>query len=389
MELEEIISRLDFLEDERRKSGHQTSALERRLSTLEATVKSLQKEIAGFGEKMTEFISINEKVDQFDSALVKIRKDVHRSIQNIEKVTGTKTGSTTPMDIGSFNKLVFDLRKGLSTINGVKKDLQVKANEDLKIAKTVAAMQSSIKSGFRLDDEFRENFKVVEETQRQDSKRVADLLSEVTSLRKKIDDNKGRWNLSSEKLKDLESKFVEFQNSELDRKQSLVGLIEKQNLQQVERNRIWKEWQNRFDNFSEKAQFAEKQTQNLEVTLQSLRAAQEKFEDINQRLERRINELTEMQRLTEEKFRQDWMSFRAEDQKRWANYNVGQDELQRETARQLENTLSRLSSLEELSQDIRDAIASLGRETNQRLQSLIKMSNEWMDSNDRLVDLGA
>jgi DNA repair exonuclease SbcCD ATPase subunit len=389
MELEEIISRLDFLEDERRKSGHQTSALERRLSTLEATVKSLQKEIAGFGEKMTEFISINEKVDQFDSALVKIRKDVHRSIQNIEKVTGTKTGSTTPMDIGSFNKLVFDLRKGLSTINGVKKDLQVKANEDLKIAKTVAAMQSSIKSGFRLDDEFRENFKVVEETQRQDSKRVADLLSEVTSLRKKIDDNKGRWNLSSEKLKDLESKFVEFQNSELDRKQSLVGLIEKQNLQQVERNRIWKEWQNRFDNFSEKAQFAEKQTQNLEVTLQSLRAAQDKFEDINQRLERRINELTEMQRLTEEKFRQDWMSFRAEDQKRWANYNVGQDELQRETARQLENTLSRLSSLEELSQDIRDAIASLGRETNQRLQSLIKMSNEWMDSNDRLVDLGA
>jgi hypothetical protein len=58
--------------------------------------------------------------------------------------------------------------------------------------------------------------------------------------------------------------------------------------------------------------------------------AQEAFEEITQRFDRRINEITEMQRLTEDRFRQEWVSFKADDQKRWTNYSLVQEEQQRE-----------------------------------------------------------
>ncbi len=389
MELEEIISRLEFLEEERRKNKNQINALERRLTSFESVNKTLREEITGVTDQATKFDTASQKLDQMDSALSKIRKDFNKSIQNLEKSPGNRADSSSPMDIGSFNKLASELRKGLTTITEVKKSLQAKVAEEIKLAKTIDQVQGNIKNSLQQDAEFRDSMKMIEDAQRMDSKKIADLSAEISALRKKSESNLGKGGMLTEKIKDLELKFLDFQGSEGDRKQSLVGLIEKQSLQQLERNRIWKEWQSRFDVFSEKAEFFEKQTQMLEVTLQSLKSAQEKFDEINQKLERRINELTEMQRLTDEKFRQDWMSFRAEDQKRWANYNVGQDEMQRETARQLEGTVTRLSSLEELTHDIRDAIVALGQETNQRLQAIIKMSNEWMDSNERMIDIGS
>ena len=43
---------------------------------------------------------------------------------------------------------------------------------------------------------------------------------------------------------------------------------------------------------------------------------------MKQRFDRRLNEITEMQRLVEERFRQEWVSFKADDQKRWTNYTL-------------------------------------------------------------------
>jgi hypothetical protein len=54
------------------------------------------------------------------------------------------------------------------------------------------------------------------------------------------------------------------------------------------------------------------------------------LDDINIRFDRRINELTEMHRLTEERFRQEWISFKTDDQKRWTNYLLTQEEQQQE-----------------------------------------------------------
>ena len=55
----------------------------------------------------------------------------------------------------------------------------------------------------------------------------------------------------------------------------------------------------------------------LEETQRAVKRSQDSFDDINRRLERRINEITEIQRLAEDRFRQEWVTFRADDQKRW------------------------------------------------------------------------
>jgi hypothetical protein len=100
-------------------------------------------------------------------------------------------------------------------------------------------------------------------------------------------------------------------------------------------------------------------------------------------MERRINEITEMQRLSEERFRQEWVTFKADDQKRWTNYTLNQEEQYRESTRQTERLVEQLTSLEDGIQEMRDVIQQQEEQTEKRLQSLLAVTRDWVAEYDR------
>jgi oligopeptide/dipeptide ABC transporter ATP-binding protein len=59
-----------------------------------------------------------------------------------------------------------------------------------------------------------------------------------------------------------------------------------------------------------------------------------------------IGEITEIQRLSEELFRQEWVTFKADDQKRWTNYTLAQEEQLRETSRQFDKYNERMVAID-------------------------------------------
>ena len=68
------------------------------------------------------------------------------------------------------------------------------------------------------------------------------------------------------------------------------------------------------------------------------RRAQETYLELNTKLERRINEVTEMQRLAEDRLRQEWVSFKTDDQKRWTGYSLSSEESFRDIRKDVQKT---------------------------------------------------
>ena len=85
----------------------------------------------------------------------------------------------------------------------------------------------------------------------------------------------------------------------------------------------------------------------------------------------------EIQRLGEERMRQEWVAFRADDQKRWANYVLSQDEQRGEINRMMESTVERIVLLEDQVQEMQDAISLLVEQTQKRINALLAIYQEW------------
>jgi len=386
MDLEQIIKRLDWLDDERRKDKLTIATLEEKVNNLAGNIPSLLQQIKEQSLELSRLAGSMPRFDQLETMIGQVRVETNRSVEAAERQRIERDRDVEKQrraDVESLNIAIGDVRKGLDPIPELKRSLQARVEEDFRLGRLIEELELKLTESIRGDEEYRRAQKLLEDAQRQDTKRLTDLQGEVAALRKRMEEQRGKSDLNAESLRKIEMRLSEFQAAEGERRQAQTAFIEKQNLLQVERDRVWKEWKVRFEVIEKSAQNLDAQLQALDATHRSIKRAQEGFEEISQRFERRINEITEMQRLSEDRFRQEWVSFKADDQKRWTNYTLSQEETQREVNRQFEKINERLVTLEDSAQDIRDLQRQIVEETQKRLQSLLSTAHDWMEQYDK------
>ncbi|MBN1371882.1 MAG: hypothetical protein JW987_08065 [Anaerolineaceae bacterium] len=386
MDLDQLQKRIDWLDAERRKDKAIISTLEERLARMEEGYPKLDEQAKEMNSEIVRLSTLMTRFDQLDASLAQIRQDNTRAVESIEKLRIDRDRELEKArlgDVETLNRAIGEVRKGLEPIPEIRKAVQARVEEDFRLSRLIEEMEMKVVEARRSDEEYRRAQKLLEEGQRQEAKRVADLQGEVTAMRKRLDEQRGKVDLLNDSLRKYDVRINELQVAESDRRQTQTAFIDKQNMAFVERERIWKEWQSRFEIIEQQASGLDVQLQALETTHRAVKRSQDSFEEISQRFERRINEITEMQRLSEERFRQEWVSFRAEDQKRWTNYSLVQEEQQRDVGRQFEKITERITEFEDALADAQDMLKLLTAETQKRLQGLLAMAHDWMEENDR------
>jgi chromosome segregation ATPase len=387
MDLEQLSKRLDWLDAERRKDKLIIQTLEERLGSLEANLPPLHQQLKDLSSEVTRLSAMLAKFDQIDAAIAQIRVDFPRSIDAIEKARIEREREMEKhrlTDQETLSKSIAEVRRGLDPIPELRKSLQARQEEDFRLARLIEETNQKVVEGRRSEDEYRRSLKLLEDAQRQENKRVTDMQGEVAAVRKRQDEQRGRLDLVADSARKLEMRISEFQAAEGERRQTIASFVDKQNMLNVERERIWREWQTRFELIERQGMGLDTQLQAIEATHRSIKRSQEAFDEITQRFDRRINEITEMTRLTEDRFRQEWVAFKADDQKRWTNYSLVQEEQQREVARLSERNNARIVLLEDMTQEMQDLLHQIQEESQKRLQTLLAMAHEWVEQYDRV-----
>ena len=119
--------------------------------------------------------------------------------------------------------------------------------------------------------------------------------------------------------------------------------------------------------------------------MRDAKKAQEAYVELNQKLERRINEITEMQRLGEERLRQEWVTFKADDQKRWTGYTLSAEESMRDLQKTVDKYEERITAIDDTNQTIQDQLHQTTDATEQQLQELMNVAHQWLTAYERIM----
>jgi chromosome segregation ATPase len=391
MDLDQLQKRMEWIEGERRKDKAIIDTLERRIAAFEGSLPKLQDGIKDINSEVVRLSMLMARFDQLDANLSNVKVELTRAVEGVDRMRIERDREVEKARLGDLellNRSISEVRKGLDPIPDLKKAIQGRVEEEYRLGRLIEELEVKLVEGRRSDEEYRRSQKMLEEGQRQDAKRIADLQGEMTSIRKRLDEQRGKVDLVGDSLRKIDTRISEIQSAETERRQAQSVFIDRQNMANLERERVWKDWQGRFEVIERQAAGLDMQLQNLDSTHRAVKRAQESFEEITQRFERRINEITEMQRLTEERFRQEWVGFRADDQKRWTSYSLVQEEQQREMGRQFDRFNERITQLEDLLQDVQDLVQLVSAESQKRLQNLLAMAHQWMEENDRAFGSG-
>jgi chromosome segregation ATPase len=388
MDIEQLQKRIQWVEEDRRKEKDAIALLENKLVSLEGSLSASIAQGKGLSSEITRLSAIITRMDQYDQALVNTRLESKQSIDELDKSLKMRIDESEKIQrtqIKSYDDNFSDLQKQLEIIPKLDKNIQARIDIEIGIRRTLDELRGKIDSVRVEEEEYTRTIRLLEDGRRQDAKRILDLQGEVNALRKRMDDQRGQNELINTNLKKLETRLNELITVEGERRDVMSNFVNKQTVTQVERERTWKEWQTRFDSIEKQGVDIEAQLVNLDTTHREVKRIQANLEDLTQRVERRISEITEIQRLSEDRFRQDWVAFKADDQKRWTNYTLTQEEQRNEATKQFDKLAEQTTHLEDELQEVKDLMQQANEMVEKRLQTILAVAHEWVTTYERTM----
>ncbi|MEW6093225.1 MAG: hypothetical protein AB1531_04580, partial [Chloroflexota bacterium] len=358
MEFEQLIKRLDWLEEERRKDKTTIATLEERVNGLEGDLKTANKKIKDLHITMNKVGASPARLDQMETALAQQQGELSKYADSLEKwkAAQKEVDKRYQLQFEGVDKSMAEARRLKNTVAEIKRELKARADDETRRTQFMTDWEARMQEMVKTFEEVQRAQRVMEESRKQETKRAADLQGDLSAARKRLDEMRDKHELFADHLRRLETRLNELLASESERRQDQVNFIETQSRVQVERDRAWKDWESSLDSFHKNAETLERRLQEWEVAQRAVKRAQETYDDIVQKFERRINEISEMQRLAEDRFRQEWVTFKADDQKRWTSYNLSQEEVRKDFRMELGKLQEGITHLEDKTQAQQDMI---------------------------------
>ena len=386
---EQLEKRVEWLDNERRNDKTNLASLQNRLTSLETEnialrkqLKELEISIAKTNNQITSFDKYDNRIDRLNIDLTKQIRDVNeRADMNL-----SEANKRIKLELEANKRSIADIYTFTEQLEPIRNELKTHKVEDNRLARIIEELKLKIQEVGRFDEDYRRSLHLLEENRRQEAKRLTDLQGEVMAVRKRVEETRSRFDSFSDSFRQLDTRIAELQTFEKDRKEAQSSFIERMNDSLVEKDKTFKTWEARFSEIEKVNLNLNSQLEDLEASRQAVGKAVSGVDDVVQRFERRINEITEIQRLNDERYRQEWTTFKSDDLKRWTNYMLNQEEQSRDTSSQIANATATLQELQDLSEQTRDDLDRLTRETVKHVQSILMSYQESIQSVVALID---
>jgi chromosome segregation ATPase len=383
MEIEELEKRLEWLDAERQKANLEVKKLSDRIIDLESLVQDQNKTISSLEKEIKGVAASTGRISTFDAVIDQMKVDFQKQVTDVEKKHSLliKTIEKQQKDSEStLNKRINEMQTILPMVTEIKKGFQNRIDEESRLSQRIDSLTTyfdDAKSSFNVVTS--ENKRVTDDLQLF-NKRLADLQVEATTLRKRLDDERNRNDLNIESFQKIETNMKQLMAAEVERKQAQLAFMDKVSLGQVERENTFKAWEQQIASVSNLGSDFDQKMSALEATHKAIKQSQIELDEINIRFDRRINELTEMHRLNEDRFRQEWISFKGDDQKRWTNYQLTQEEQQQEDTRKLVKLNERITQIDDEIQDVKEKTTLINEEIEKQLKAFYSVFHDVIES---------
>ena len=372
--IEQLEKRVEWLDNERRNDKNNLASLQNRLNQLESDNLNLRKQIKELELLINKNTNQMATLDKYDNRIDRLNIDLTKQIRDVNERAELNLNEAikrTKLEIEATRKSVADVFPFTEQIEPIRTEMRTYKVEDARLARLIDELKVKVQEVGRFDEDYRRSLNLLEESRRQEAKRLTDLQGEVASVRKRLEETRSRFDSFSDSFRTLDTRIAELQTFEKDRKQAQSVFIEKVNNSLVEKDKTFAAWEKRFVEIDKVNLNLNKQMEDLEAARQAVSKAVSGADEVTQRFERRINEITELQRLNDERFRQEWTGFKSDDVKRWTNYMLSQEEQSRENAQQFKDLAAQLQEVDDLTASIRDQLEVLNRSTLRHVQSIL------------------
>ncbi|MDQ7025505.1 MAG: hypothetical protein Q9P44_08100 [Anaerolineae bacterium] len=362
MDINQIAKMIEWLDEERRRDKQTIATLEQRLEQQTETVALLQQRVNSVESDQTVIKESSIPIQKERDMMETVRQEMRQLLETTEarRLTAEREAERRQeLNREQLTRTVRDLQDQLSKIQRSTGSLTEVRSEGSRISDSVTILQQRIDDLVAKMEEPERRLAFLEEQKRQDARRISEIESELPEIKKQIDGLRPKVTLIEDLSLRNERRVQEVQNAEHERRDQMQQFVDQQSLITQQRDQKIDDLMKRYGEHDQAMQENIERFETWAAAHREMQRIISDFERIGDRLERRINEVAEMQRLSEDRFRQEWNDWRDDDQKRWKQLTLSSDEVWRNHDREFEQYTSRVTDIETAIDPLIDSIKRL------------------------------
>ena len=227
--IEQLEKRVEWLDNERRNDKTNLASLQNRLNQLESDNLTLRKQIKELEMLITKNTNQISSFDKYDNRIDRLSIDLTKQIRDVNERAEMNLNEAIKrqkLEIDATRKSVADIFPFTEALEPIRVDIRSAKAEDARLARLIEEQKGKIQEVGRFDEDYRRSLHLLEESRRQEAKRLTDLQGEVASVRKRLEETRSRFDSFSDSFRTLDTRIAELQTFEKDRKQAQSVFID-------------------------------------------------------------------------------------------------------------------------------------------------------------------
>ena len=381
-ELEQIRNRLDWMDEERLKGARrlvqleqQMTARERELEGRDLRLKELEGKLASMTVQVARVSNVDNQLGFLKDELVKLieqydqrRIDGYQELDNLRRIEHEVQ-----------QRELAAIRKELTPISRLENEMKLRESEDVRLTKIAGKLQNKIPSLSNEIENWKQELKFVEESERTNAAALAQIQTSQLERVKQVEAIETRLDIVNHGLSKVQVSTQKTADLAAELSLKIKESFDQVQVGEHRRNQQLDEWQRVLDEHkadmdryaSEWVKYSD-QYKEAKMAIQTMTEWQE-------RLELQQREAAELARVEANQLRSKWDKFMLENDKRWKNNEVDQEQRWSGAQRRETKVQERIRDLTELVEAIQQDKDTLWRVQNAQAEAMKKWPRIWLE----------
>jgi hypothetical protein len=382
MDLTQLAQMVTWLDEEHRRDRAEIARLQQRIEAQSADIieqarriQELEGRLANTQQQLTRFNQVEQSIQNTKTEVVAL---VERAYE--ERVSGQRELERARMgDREMLGREISEVRRELPRIARLEETIQMRVVEDERLSELIMGVRNQIGGLAKEIEERTRQIPFLVEQRTSDTKRIAQLQQETVELFKRAEAIAGRIPLLDETIRKTGLELEKLPPRIDQLRDEQVKFMERTRVMVVDREQVLTRWQETIEDQKTLVAQAYERVQNFSQQIEVARRAVNEMQEFKDLILREQGQVTELQRLAEERIRREMDEFREDYEKKRRKIELRQEHLWSEQDKYNREVVDRFPPMQHDLKLIEALVDQVWKLQETYGNYFLTMSNAWLE----------
>ncbi|MCA9949299.1 MAG: hypothetical protein KDE48_06630 [Anaerolineales bacterium] len=387
-EISELIKRIEWMDDQRRKSTHKISELEQRFTLQEQALATREKRIQDLERQLSQVSAQLARIPQVDVQLSQFKDEMVTMIEGYDKrrIQGEKEiDRLRRIEHESVTREIVDIRKDLPAIARLQHEMELRQAEETRLANLIGIQQNSIPPIRNQIEDWERALTFLEEKEKQNRKNIGEFQTQFIDINKRWDPINMRIDIIANTLSKSESTRQDLIDSQVEQRETIKKWAEQIQLGEHERNKQLEKWRYEMDEQKDTIERFSREWVKFSDQYKEAKMAVQTLAEWQKQIEQRQQESSELLKVELNRLQSRWDGFVLENAQKWKTFEVEAEQRWANISRVEKQFQDQILALEEKLVKIREEKDTLRRVQVAQADAIKKIPHIWIEEVEKAI----